>query len=68
MATAEAAGVPVLLEVDALIRRHGLVPSEDVRSLLARTAEQRMLERGESFDVAVRRAAALLALSATRAG
>jgi hypothetical protein len=54
----------VLLEVDALIRRHGLVPSEDVRSLLARAAEQRMLERGEPFAVAVQRAVALLALSA----
>lgn len=63
---AEAAGVPVLLEVDALIRRHGLVPSEDLRSLLARAAEQRMLERGESFEVAVRRAMAALALSAAR--
>ena len=63
---AAAAGVPVVLEVDALIRRHGLVPSEDVRSLLARAAEQRMLERGESFGVAVQRAVALLALSATR--
>jgi len=66
MAAAEEAGVPVLLEVDALIRRHGLVPSEDVRSLLARAAEQRMLERGESFGEAVQRAMALLALSATR--
>ncbi|HEU4382630.1 MAG TPA: hypothetical protein VFR85_03915 [Anaeromyxobacteraceae bacterium] len=60
-------GGPGLLEVDALIRRHGLVPSQDVRSLLARVAEQRMLERGEPFGVAVERAAALLALSATRA-
>ncbi len=59
-----AAASPVLLEVDALIRRYGLVPSEDVRSLLARAAEQRMLERGEPFAVAVQRAVALLALSA----
>lgn len=63
-----AAGVPVLLEVDALIRRHGLVPSEEVRSLLARLAEQRMLERGESFAVAVERAVEMLAQSAARAG
>jgi hypothetical protein len=63
---AAAAGVPVLLEVDALIRRYGLVPSEDLRSLLARAAEQRMLERGESFGEAVQRAMAVLALSATR--
>jgi hypothetical protein len=61
---AAAAAFPVLLEVDALIRRHGLVPSEDVRSLLARAAEQRMLERGEPFALAVQRAVALLALSA----
>ena len=65
---AEAAGGVVLLEVDALIRRHGLVPSEDLRSLLARAAEQRMLERGESFAEAVRRAMAALALSAARRG
>ena len=51
-----------------LIRRHGLVPSEDLRSLLARAAEQRMLERGESFAEAVRRAMAALALSAARRG
>lgn len=66
MAAAEAAGVPVVLEVDALLRRYGLVPSEDVRSMLARAAEQRMLERGEPFGVAVQRAVAMLALSATR--
>lgn len=65
-AAAEAAGVPVLLEVDALLRRYGLVPSEDVRSMLARAAEQRMLERGEPFGVAVQRAVATLALAATR--
>lgn len=65
---AAAAGGPVLLEVDALIRRYGLVPSEDLRSLLARTAEQRMLERGESFAEAVQRAMASLALSASRRG
>ena len=64
MAASEAAGIPVLLEVDALIRRYGLVPSEDVRSLLARASEQRMLELGEPFGVAVQRAMALLALSA----
>jgi hypothetical protein len=66
-AVPEAAGFPVL-EVDALIRRHGLVPSEDVRSLLARAAEQRMLELGEPFGVAVQRAMTVLALSATRHG
>lgn len=64
MAAAEAAGVPVVLEVDALLRRYGLVPSEDVRSMLARAAEQRMLERGEPFGVAVQRAMAMLASSA----
>ena len=63
---AEAAGIPVLLDVDALIRRHGLVPSEDLRSLLAKAAEQRMLERGERFEVAVQRAMAALAVSAAR--
>lgn len=66
VAASEAEGFPVLLEVDALIRRHGLVPSEDVRSLLARAAEQRMLELGEPFGVAVQRAMAALALSAAR--
>lgn len=65
-AAAEGAGFPVLREVDALIRRYGLVPSEDVRSLLARATEQRMLERGEPFDLAVQRAMAKLALSAAR--
>jgi hypothetical protein len=65
-AVSEAAGFPVVLEVDALIRRHGLVPSEDVRSLLARAAEQRMQELGEPFGVAVQRAMTVLALSATR--
>lgn len=65
-AAAEATGFPVLSEVDALIRRYGLVPSEEVRSLLARAAEQRMLERGEPFDLAVQRAMAMLALSAAR--
>lgn len=66
VAASEAAGFPVLVEVDALIRRHGLVPSEDLRSLLARTAEQRMLELGEPFGVAVQRAMAVLASSAAR--
>lgn len=66
MARAEAGGGDVLGVVDAIIRDHGLRPSEDVRSLLAAAAEQRMHEYGEPFAVAVSRAMAALATSARR--
>ena len=61
---AEAGGFQVLVDVDALIRSYGLVPSEEVRSLLAAAAERRMRQRGEPFPMALQRAMALLALSA----
>jgi hypothetical protein len=57
-----------VLQVDEIIRGHGLRPSEDVRSLLAAATEHRMAEFGEPFGVAVTRAVALLAASARRRG
>jgi hypothetical protein len=62
----EMAGVggDVLGTVDAIIRQHGVFPSEDVRSLLAAATEQRMKERGESLALAVPRAMAALVVSA----
>lgn len=57
-------GGDVLGTVDAIIREHGLFPSEDVRSLLAVATEQRMKERGESFAQAIPRAMAALVCSA----
>jgi len=65
MARGEAGG-GVLGGVDAIIRQYGLYPSEDVRSLLAVAAEQRMREYGEPFALAVPRAMATLATSARR--
>jgi len=59
-------GVGVMGNVDAIIREFGLPPSEDVRSLLAAAAEQRMREYGEPFALAVPRAMAALATSARR--
>jgi len=59
-------GEGVLGAVDAIIRQHGILPSEDVRTLLAAAAEQRMREYGEPFAVAVPRAMASLATSARR--
>ncbi len=50
--------------VDALLRSHGLPPTELVRSLLADAVEERMRSRGEPFGVAVGRAAAGLVASA----
>jgi hypothetical protein len=55
-----------VLQVDELIEGYGLQPTEDVRSLLAAATEHRMAEFGEPFGIAVRRAAALLAVSARR--
>jgi len=60
------AGGGVLGVVDAIIRQHGVNPSEDVRTLLAAAAEQRMLEFGEPLSVAVPRAMAALVTSARR--
>jgi hypothetical protein len=57
-----------VLQVDELILGYGLHPSEDVRSLLAAATEHRMAEFGEPFGVAVKRAVALLAVSARRRG
>ncbi len=52
--------------VDTIIRQHGVHPDEQVRSLLAAAAEQRMRERGEDFGVAVPRAMAALVMAARR--
>jgi len=52
--------------VDSVIRQHGVHPSEQVRSLLAAAAEQRMRERGEAFGIAVPRAMAALVTAAQR--
>lgn len=52
------------MDVDAIIRRHGVQPSPEVRSLLAAAAERRMRDRGEPLGLAVERAMALLAASA----
>ena len=59
-------GAAVFGLVDAVIRQHGIHPSEQVRSLLAAAAEQRMKERGEAFGVAVPRAMAALVTAAQR--
>jgi hypothetical protein len=52
--------------VDSVIRQHGVHPSEQVRSLLAAAAEQRMREYGESLGTAVPRAMAALVTAAHR--
>ena len=52
--------------VDSVIRQHGILPSEQVRSLLAAAAEQRMREHGEALAVAVPRAMASLVTAAQR--
>jgi len=52
--------------VDAVIRKHGIHPSEQVRSLLAAAAEQRMREHGEAFAIAVPRAMSALVSAAQR--
>ena len=52
--------------VDSVIRQHGVHPNEQVRSLLAAAAEQRMRERGEAFGIAVPRAMAALVTAAQR--
>jgi hypothetical protein len=52
--------------VDAVIRKHGIHPNEQVRSLLAAAAEQRMREHGEAFGIAVPRAMAALVSAAQR--
>jgi hypothetical protein len=59
-------GKGVLGVVDSLIRQYGIDPSADVRALLAAAAEQRMLEHGEAFGVALPRAMAALVTSARR--
>jgi len=66
MASEGVGGGGVMGIVDAIIRKYGLHPSEDVRSLLAAAAEQRMREFGEPFAVAVPRAMAALATAARR--
>jgi len=52
--------------VDSIIRQHGVHPSEQVRSLLAAAAEQRMREHGEALGIAVPRAMAALVTAARR--
>jgi hypothetical protein len=52
--------------VDAVIRQHGIHPNEQVRSLLAAAAEQRMREHGEALPIAVPRAMAALVTAARR--
>lgn len=64
--TMESAGGGVFGLVDSVIRQHGVHPSEQVRSLLASAAEQRMRERGETFGIAVPRAMAALVTAAQR--
>ncbi len=60
-------GAGVLRQVDDVIRDQGMQPTEEIRAMLAAAAEQRMRDRGEEFSIAVRRAMALLAVTA-RAG
>jgi hypothetical protein len=52
--------------VDSIIRQHGVHPSEQVRSLLAAAAEQRMREFGEALGTAVPRAMSALVTAARR--
>ncbi|MEI6224785.1 MAG: hypothetical protein WCS72_08520 [Deltaproteobacteria bacterium] len=52
--------------VDAVIRKHGIHPSEQVRSLLAAAVEQRMREHGEALAIAVPRAMSALVSAAQR--
>jgi hypothetical protein len=52
--------------VDSVIRKHGIHPNEQVRSLLAAAAEQRMREHGEAFGTAVSNAMAALVTAAQR--
>ena len=56
--------VDLLGLVDSIIRQHGVHPSEQVRSLLAAAAEQRMREHGEALGTAVPRAMAALVTAA----
>jgi hypothetical protein len=65
-AIAMAGGADVFGLVDSVIRQHGIHPSEQVRSLLAAAAEQRMREHGEAFGVAVPRAMSALVAAAQR--
>jgi len=64
MAMSPVVDVPGL--VDSIIRQHGVHPSEQVRSLLAAAAEQRMREHGEALGTAVPRAMAALVTAARR--
>ncbi len=59
-------GADVFVLVDSVIRQHGIHPSEQVRSLLASAAEQRMREHGEALGVAVPRAMSALVAAAQR--
>ncbi len=59
-------GADVFGLVDSVIRQHGIHPSEQVRSLLAAAAEQRMREHGEALGVAVPRAMSALVAAAQR--
>ena len=52
--------------VDSVIRKHGIHPNEQVRSLLAAAAEQRMREHGEALGIAVPNAMAALVTAAQR--
>ncbi len=61
-----AAGRALMDSVDALLRSHGLEANELTRSLLATATEERMRQRGEPLEVAVRRAVTTLVASAGR--
>ncbi len=52
--------------VDSIIRKHGIHPNEQVRSLLAAAAEQRMREHGEAFGIAVPNAMKAIVIAAQR--
>jgi hypothetical protein len=52
--------------VDSIIRKHGIHPNEQVRSLLAAAAEQRMREYGEAFGIAVPNAMKAIVTAAQR--
>ncbi len=62
--SARAGQQDVLRTVDGVIRSQGIEPTHEIRSLLAAAAEQRIRDRGEPFEVAVRRAMASLAATA----
>jgi len=59
-------GSLLLDDVDAIMRRKGLLPLPEVRSMLAAAVERRMSQLGERFETAVERAAEALASLAPR--